>query len=214
MYLQKLFAQKLEGTSNQEIARQLGYQNAATCEAKINNILSSPHLGLEDSEYDFRYSTAEFIVKLAQVLDIPALLVDKVIEEIQAELLKQTQKFRSYIYVETFFRRRGQPIFALAFMEGSRHISITKEIRCLNLDRQLGEVQSLIRNHYRSTKGELPMWGTIARYVFYYQEDLVIEFSPAGKMINASKEYQATRATLSIGGIPIDFTGKPKACDP
>lgn len=95
-------------------------------------------------------------------------------------------------------------------MEGSRHISINKEIHRLDLDHQLPEVQSLIRNHYRSTKGELPMWGTIARYVFYYDKNLVIEFSPAGNVINASNKYQVTHAELRIGGKPISFSGKPK----
>lgn len=197
MYLQKLFARKLKGTSHKDIARQLGYQNIASCETKINKLLSSPYLGLEDSDYDLKYSTDEFIVKLAQALDIPDLLVGTVVEEIQAELLQQSQKFRSYIYVETFFRRQGQPIFALAFMEGKRHIGINKEVRMLGLDQQLSEVQSLIRKHYHHTEGELPVWGTIARYVFYYVEDLAIEFSPTGKIINASIKYAKSRATSS-----------------
>lgn len=211
MYLQKLFARKLKGISHKDIARQLGYQNITSCETKINKLLSSPYLGLENRDYDLKYSTDEFIVKLAQVLNIPDLLVDTIVEEIQAELLQQTQKFRSYIYVETFFRRQGQPIFVLAFMEGKRHIGINKNMRTLGLDQQLPKVQSLIRKHYRNTKGELPVWGTIARYVFYYAEDLAIEFSPTGKIIATPKKYSASRATLSTGGTPIDFLGKSKA---
>jgi len=209
MYIQKLFANKLKGITYPDIARQLGYQNADNCASKIKKLLSSPYLGLEESAYDFKYSTDEFIVKLAQLLDIPSLVVEKVIEEIQAELLRQAQKFRSYIFVETFFRREGQPVFVLVVMEGLRRINISEQIRRLSLDQQLPEVQSLIRYHYRGTNGQMPVWGTIARYVFYYENDLVIEFSPTGKIINASRKYQALRAELSIGGKPIDFPGKP-----
>lgn len=200
MYLQKIFAAKLKGISDKDIAGQMGYNNLKSCESKIKKLLSCPYLCLKDSDYDLKYSTDEFLVKLGQVLEIPAALVDKVIEEIQAELLQRRKRFHSYIFIQTHFRRENQPIFVLACLEGKRHITIDIETRQLSLDGQLPKVRSLIHQHYRSTDGELMIWGKIAEYVFYYEKDLAITFSPSGELIEAKEKHITSRATLSIRG--------------
>jgi hypothetical protein len=44
------------------------------------------------------------------------------------------------------------------------------------------------------------VWGKILKYVYFYDQDLAIEFSITGDIIASSADYRTSHATLSIGG--------------
>ena len=76
-------------------------------------------------------------------------------------------KFRgSYIYIDTNFKRRGEPIFALAMAQYLRYISLTPfldELCFKALDEQLNIISKIIKDYYQKTKS-LPVFGDITGF--------------------------------------------------
>jgi len=197
MYLQSLIKKKLATRDINEVARQLGYKTPEKVSARIKDMTDSPCLALDKSNFDFRYSSPELIRKLCAILDIPEDLYNKIIAEIEAYLLQQQQKFKPYIYVETNFQRKSEPIFALAAMESTRYISINPSIQNLPLNQLITHVQALVKIHYQK-QTSLPMWGDIRQYAFFYNENTVIVLSAKGDVIDAASDYSRSRATLKL----------------
>lgn len=137
-------------------------------------------------------------MKLAEILGIPDLVCKHIITEIQAELLAKSQQYPSYIFVETNFKRQSQPIMMLGAMQHLRRFRVSNELIELSLNQQLPAIQQIVIQHYADSKGKLKVWGKIQSYVYFYAEDLMIEFSPKGEFITASKEYFTSQATLKI----------------
>ena len=201
MSLQSLFTKELATRDINEVAKQLGY-NARSYEkvsARINTIINSPYLALDKSGFDFRYSTPELIRKLCAIFDIPAFLCNKIIGDIEEYLLLQQSKFKPYIFIETNFQRKGQPIFALAVLESTRYISLDSTLNNVSLNEILDPVKKLVKSHYQNQSEPL-IWGKIEHYVFYYDEQTVIILSPTGKVLSADDHYNRSisRATLSL----------------
>lgn len=98
MSLQQLFRVHLDEQSPQIIAKQLGYCTTDKITARIESMINSRYLDLDKSGYDLRYSTPSLIRKLAEVFTIPFSVCDKVIEEIEAELLAKKTGFKPYIF--------------------------------------------------------------------------------------------------------------------
>ena len=197
MYLQELITENLATRDINDVARQLGYKTPEKVSARIKAITDSPCLALDKSSFDFRYSTPEFIKKLCETLDIPEDLYTTIINETETNLLHQSQKYKPYIYIDTNFQRKSEPIFALAVMESTRYISIDPGIQNLPLNELLDRVQQLIKSHYQ-VQTSLPMWGEIKQYAFFYDEHTVIVLSPKGQVIDAVPDYSRSRAVLKI----------------
>ena len=198
--LQKLILEKSHNVGLGEVSCQLGYTNSEKCTQRIEKICASQYLALDKSGYDFKYSTREFIVNLCEVIGIPALFCQRVIKEVEDELQAIRQKFKAYIFVETGFKRKNQPIFMLAMMEHERRIGVDRNIRKLPLNEQLPTIQEMVTCHYQQTGGELQVWGKILKYVYFYDQDLAIEFSITGDVMKASTDYLTSHASISIGG--------------
>ena len=69
----------------------------------------------------------DFFIKLSKALNIEDSLINRELKEIN--LYKQeVEKFKdSYIFVNTNFKRKNEPIFALAFCENQRRIALYKK---------------------------------------------------------------------------------------
>lgn len=197
MTLQRLFAERLAGIEVKELSRRLGYQTTGKVMVRVDTIINSRYLGLDKASFDLRYSTPELIRKIAEVFSIPALLCDKVIEEIEAELLSKAQKFKSYIFIETDFKRKDESVFMLSALQSRRFLDVKEETRCLSLNDQVDVVCEQIKEHYQQQQS-LYLWGEIQKYVFYYDESLVLQFSPIGDLIEASEDYSYSKAGLTI----------------
>jgi len=95
MTLQTLIKEKIAEKDSTQIAKQFGYSDTNKFEERVKDVTESPGLVLDKSGYDFHYSTSQFIRKLAQSLGIPDLFYNKVIEDIEAQLVINNQK-KSY----------------------------------------------------------------------------------------------------------------------
>lgn len=197
MTLQTILAEKLAERDFSELARELGYSSADKLISRTNKVINSAYLGLDSGGFDFRYSTPELIKRLCTTLGIPALLCDKVIAEVQAELSAKRSQFKPYIFVETGFKRTSQSVLVLAALQNRRYIEIPQNIQSLSLNDQVGAVQALITHSYRKHPS-LELWGDVQQYVYFYDEQTVITFSTAGVVLDVVTEYFYPTATLKI----------------
>ena len=197
MYLQELITENLATRDINDVARKLGYKTPEKVAARIRAITASPCLALDKSGFDFRYSTPELIRKLCEILDIPEVLYNKIISETEAYLLQKQQKFKPYIYIETNFHRKSEPIFALAVLERTRYISIDPSLHGLPLNELLDHVKKLVKSHYLQ-QSSLSLWGEIKQYVFFCDEHTVIVLSTTGDVIHALPSYIRSRALLKF----------------
>jgi hypothetical protein len=157
MTLQTLITEKLTIHNLHNIAKQLGYNNEQKLLERLDTILVSPYLALDKSGFDFHYSTPELIRKLCHILSIPNGLCNSIISEIEASLEASKNRFKSYLFIETIFRRSSQPIFMLAALNSQRYIPIDYDIQKLPLNEQIEHVQTLLKSHY-TQQTALPLW--------------------------------------------------------
>jgi len=197
MFLQALIIENLANRDINEVARQLGYKTPEKVSARIQTITDSPCLALDKSSFDFRYSTPELVKKLCEILNIPELLYTKIIRETEVNILRQQQKFKPYIYVETNFQRKSEPVFALAAMESKRYIPIESSLYDLPLNDLLDHVKKIVKRNYQK-QASLPLWGEIKQYAFFCDEHTVIVLSPQGQLIDALPSYIRSKAILKF----------------
>jgi hypothetical protein len=197
MSLQQLFKKHLDEQSPQIIAKQLGYCTTDKITARIESMINSRYLDLDKSGFDLRYSTPNLIRKLAEVFAIHPLLCDKVIEEIEAELLAKRKRFKPYIFIETNFKRISQPVCILAALQSNRFLAVDEVIWTQPLNEQLELIQEQIKAHYHQ-QPVIDVWGEVKQYAYYYEENLVLIFSITGQLLSTETDYFYSKATLSI----------------
>ena len=87
------------------------------------------------------------------------------------KLYNERVKFRgSYIYIDTDFRRKSEPIFALAMAQHLRYISLTPfldELCFKALDEQLKAISKITKSYYQKTQ-TLPIFGAITGFKLYF----------------------------------------------
>jgi hypothetical protein len=197
MTLQTLIIEKLATQNLHDVAKKLGYSNEQQLSARLDLILASSYLALDKSGFDFHYSTPELIRKLCHILSIPDRLCNNIISEIEVSLEASKNRFKSYIYIETNFKRSSQPIFMLAALNSQRYIPIDDELQKLPLNEQIEHVQRLLKAHY-AQQTALQIWGEIDKYVYFYDENTIVIFSPSGRVIDTVDEYFVSRPILSL----------------
>jgi hypothetical protein len=71
MSLQNILVAKLKNIDPVEILRKIGYRKISDKTiARLKNTLSSERLGLDKSEFDFKYSNIEFIKALCNLCEV------------------------------------------------------------------------------------------------------------------------------------------------
>jgi len=104
-----------------------------------------------------------------------------------------------YIFVDTDFKRKNEPIFVLAALSNSRYIRGLYELNHKTIEEQIVAVSRIIRNNYEKNSGKLELWGEIKRYHYHYSSDLpAIVFDIDGTVIGKSS-FTESHAVLSIG---------------
>jgi hypothetical protein len=109
-------------------------------------------------------------------------------------------RYKPWIFVDTKFKRKNQPIFSLAATEYFRRIQLPKEILNLPIESQIPGVKQIIRNHFSDTGGEIPMWGKIHYYKFFYAKDQSITFGLNGGVIAQGSDIPPPQAKLLVNG--------------
>jgi len=114
-------------------------------------------------------------------------------------LRKEIRSFeKCYIFVNTNFKRKDEPIFALAFMEHVRRLAIPKEEFAFKNDEEIfASVSQIVQKHYEENKGKLPLWGKIDNYYYHHKDEKVYTFDNNGMVIE-NDDINESRATISI----------------
>jgi hypothetical protein len=74
-------------------------------------------------------------------------LADQRITRTRKYLEEERTAFKPYIWIDTEFQRKSQPLFALAVCEHQRYLDFPKGFWRLSMDRQLGRAQCSVRDH-------------------------------------------------------------------
>ena len=164
----KLIKEKITFYNKDDLSKKLGYSNKVKFEETLNKFLQFSDLNqwFEKGHYDLVNNTEEFFIKLSKALNIEDSLIDKELKK--TEFYRQeVEKFKdSYIFVNTNFKRKNEPIFALAFCENQRRISLYKIENLLfkTIDEIFEILSKEIKKHYLQNKGTLKIWGKINSY--------------------------------------------------
>lgn len=104
----------------------------------------------------------------------------------ELEIKKELLKFKdSYIFINTNFKRKSEPIFALAFCESQRNITLDKNNLIFQSDDKIFYIISnVVKLHYIDTKGTIGIWGDIINYAYHHYNGKVYIFDNEGNQIN------------------------------
>lgn len=197
---------KAQSYDSHHIATLMGYQrqNSIMALNRLTLLLTAPDLlwWFNQSGFDFKYSNREFILTLGDILNIPQSEVISGITAVNKEQVRIEKMFPAYIFIDTNFKRQGQPIHILAFLEGRRHIHISKYDVLRNKAAELQRIQHIVMQHYRENNGLLELWGRIHRYLYVYDVEQRLAISPNGEITN-DNDCQLQKATLTLKGKDI-----------
>jgi len=175
---------RLSECNRVDILKSMGYpQPTERNLARLDKVLADRHLGLNDGAYDLRYSDEEFLRALCSALGADEALVDVEIAAILREHECQVAAFKPYLWVDTGFTRKNQPLFALAALEQFRYLDFEPTFWRLPLHEQIARAGRRIREHLESTGGELRVWGPVQQYWFFYSKDSAYLLGKNGDII-------------------------------
>ena len=208
MTLHKQITQKLEQISHDDLLRTIGYHNLKIGHRTMQKFLYTDtiYLWLKTGNFDMKYDSETFLRALIKVLDLSSPFVEEEIQESQKRLGCIARMKESYIFIDTHFKRRGEPIHVLAMMEGLRHISIDKELLVYKSKTEIfEEIAKIIRQHYLTHKGKLNLWGEIYTYVYHHSDGNKYIFNPDGTPSEDHEDIPESKAELRIGNQKITF---------
>lgn len=188
-----------------EIALMMGYNRRTAIKAgeRLKALLASDDLGL-DKGYDLKYTSKQFLQQICSLLMIPPNEFDAAIAEIMEYKDKLEKAFRGWIFVDTNFKLKNEPIFILGLIENKRRIRPEPEFNLLPVHEQIEKVQKMVRQHYKENDGEVFIWGKIQRYLFHYSENDVLAISPDGQLLETAASFPISQASISIKRTPLD----------
>ncbi len=215
MSLFKEIKKKVYQEENKEnLSRLMGYQVLSRFQKRLDSLMICTHLKewLKSSGYDFVHSNESFLIKLCECLSFSETQYMPVINDINATHLSLARMPQPYIFVNTNFKRQGETIISLAFMEGHRHIMIPKELVYYSDDEGVSRVSKMVKSHYDGLKnGALLLWGKIENYVYHVNKKTFL-FNTEGKIISEEEEGNPShpRAVLLIGSrmLPLSIIDK------
>lgn len=190
------------------VLSKLGYKNIQQHHyQRLEEVIKSPVLGLDSSQFDFKYSSEEYLIRLAEICSIPESQFSQYLAETKLRVSQTKEQFRPYIFVDTGFKRKTQPVFVLAACENLRFVILDKQTNDLLFDEKLALLRNLIRSHMEKTEGVLLIWGKIERYFFVYDGDRALELSVDGELIKHHDYFEPTSsARISVKGKTLKFT--------
>jgi hypothetical protein len=123
----------------------------------------------------------------------------KVYTQEELEIRAELQKFKdSYIFVNTNFKRKSEPIFALAFCEVKRNIGLDKISLIYKTDEEIFHIISeIIKEHYIDSDGNIGIWGDIVNYVYHHSDGEAYVFDTEGTIIRDIDIFE-NRAILKL----------------
>lgn len=150
------------------LSKALGYAREKNFSSALTDLQRANSLDefMSKGHFDWSHSSKTLILALGEHFGL------NVNDELNAAKIRYDEraKFRgSYIYIDTNFKRRGEPIFALAMAQYLRYISLTPfldELCFKTLDEQLNVISKVVKDYYQKTK-TLPIFGNITGFKLY-----------------------------------------------
>ena len=158
-----------QNSDKKALSKALGYVREQNFTRALANLEAAKSLDefITKGHFDWAHSSETLILALGKHF---TLNIDAELSEVQ-KLYNERVKFRgSYIYIDTDFRRKGEPIFALAMAQHLRYISLTPfldELCFKALHEQLEAISNITKNYYQQTK-TLPIFGAITGFKLYF----------------------------------------------
>lgn len=181
------------------ISKELGYSNLTKFEKTLNKFLefSTLYEWFQCGHYDLVNTAGDFFIKLSKALKIDENTINNEIKNIT--LYKhEVEKFKdSYIFINTNFKRKNEPIFALALCENQRRISLYKNENFLfkSIDEILEILSIEIKKHYLLNSYKLGIWGKIVSYQVHIF-DTIYTFDTNGSLKSNDVIIFENKATL------------------
>ena len=206
MTIHQQMIEKAKAIPAKTLLETMGYRNPKVGRRTLESFLKAPgiYTWLKEGHFDFKYDSETFLERLAQILEIPTDALEEEIRKDQERLSAITALQQPSIFVNTGFRRKSEPIFALALMEVKRNLPIDKEIVYEMSDEMLQKyIGSIVQDHYAQNDGKLPLWGTIRNYLYRHTDGRKLLFSLDGKRSHYTGDIVVSKAELTIGGKPF-----------
>lgn len=199
MKTDEIIKSKLITIPKTEIATKLGYASSKKAIKALDKFVDSKNLHdwLHSGYFDFKHTALSLFEKLCEIIDIDKTIIEKVLledEKYNAEL----ERFKdSYIYVNTNFKRKNEPIFALACLESQRRLKVPlKNLLFKTVKEILKSVSDFIVEHYLISKGDIGIWGKALNYVFHHNGNKYIFDTKGNRVYNV--DISETIATLKL----------------
>ena len=158
-----------QNSDKKALSKALGYVREQNFTRALANLEAAKSLDefITKGHFDWAHSSETLILALSKHF---ALNIDAELGEVQ-KLYNERVKFRgSYIYIDTDFKRKGEPIFALAMAQHLRYISLTPfldELCFKALDEQLEVILKITKSYYQKTQ-TLLIFGAITGFKLYF----------------------------------------------
>ena len=158
-----------QNSDKKALSKALGYVREQNFTRALANLEAANSLDefITKGHFDWAHSSETLILDLSKHF---ALNIDAELGEVR-KLYNERVKFRgSYIYIDTDFRRNGEPIFALAMAQHLRYISLTPfldELCFKALHEQLEVISKITKSYYQKTQ-TLPIFGAITGFKLYF----------------------------------------------
>jgi hypothetical protein len=171
------------GIDERSLLQSMGYPVATgKARQRLRQAIHDPAGFLEGSSYDFRYGNAEFLRRLGRVLGLPRSWLTEQVDQLEAAHRAAAAAFRPWLFIDTGFQRRSEPVVLLALLESQRQLRFPRGFAQLPLHEQVARAQARVREHMDASQGVLPLWGTIRRYVFHYAQDAQVVIDTRGAL--------------------------------
>lgn len=186
----------------------MGYSTKSKIKAaiRIENVLSDPQLNFYVGSFDFKFSNEQFLNKLCEVVGVDIKQFQTEIVNIHLAYEKMKNRFQSYLFIDTGFKREGLAVWMLSMFEPRRYIQLTSEIQLQPMHKQITHVQSLVKQHYIDCDGTIDLWGGIQRYIFFYAEGCKLVLNKDGVVLEDDPDVNISKASLSINDADLTKT--------
>jgi|TARA_Y100001001_G_scaffold164510_1_gene196941 hypothetical protein len=186
---------RVAAQSLDETLAAMGYARPTSANRRrLQRVLECPDFGLSEAGFDFKYRSEDFLRALCRAVSMDEPIVEKRIGKLIARMEEEHCAFKPYIWIDTGFVRKNQPLFALAVCEHQRYLGFSEGFWRYSLTEQLGHAQGRIRAHVAETGGELGIWGKIKQYWFYYEKNAAYLFNLNGEVVG--KQYGAEPSAI------------------
>lgn len=186
---------KLESQAVPTLVKKLGYHVISKGMFKLNSLLTCKELKtwLTSAHYDYVHTNRTFLIALCEIL-----LIEQHYYVPMLNMMQQLDTMKTpYLFVETYFKRANEPIFALAMMESKRRVALPKEAFLSQSDESIeAYVARCIKQHYEASQGYIKMWGKIHLYILFHPNGKKYIFNVNGCLLVVETYNEESEAFL------------------